>query len=171
MSATRGAAPPLLAPLSEPIVLDLVIVSRDSDGQIVPPRTKKNSPQLIRGMAHPKLVPSEAYRAWHRGARKTLLQIIRQSDELKACLPLAFPMRLHAVFYRDRNVGDLFGFLDGLADFLNDDLRGEAERKREPDSPVKVISNDRWIHRISSETRLEKDAERPRIEVRLEELR
>lgn len=168
---TKGSAPPLLAPLSEPIVLDLVLISRDSDGRIVPPRTKKTSPQIIPRLSHPILVPSEAYRAWHRGARRFLLAAIRGNQELCQSLPLAFPMRLHAVFYRDRNVGDLFGFLDGLADFLNDDLRGKAEQDREPDKPVKVIENDRWIHRISAETRLEKDADRPRIEVRLEELR
>lgn len=162
---------PLLAELEDPIVLDLTLFSRTPAGQLIPPRTKKNSPQIIPGLKHPILVPSEAYRDWHRGARRLLLPILRTNDVLRELLPLAFPMRLHAVFYRDRNVGDLFGFLDGLADFLNDDLRGKAERDREPDKPVRVIENDRWIHRISDETRLEKDAAQPRIELRLEELR
>jgi hypothetical protein len=149
----------------------LVLLSRDSDGTIIPPRTKKTHPIIVRHLTHPALIPSKAYTDWHRGARRLLLPILRADEQLRQILPLAFPMRLHAVFFRDRNVGDLFGFLDGLADFLNDDLRGKAERDREPDKPVKVIENDRWIHRISGETRLEKDAERPRIELRLEELR
>jgi len=170
----RGALPPLLAGLQEPVILELTLFSRDSDGQLLAPRTKKNHGVMIRvkGSERIALIPSDVYRAWHKGARKLLLAQIRANLDLQRLLPLAFPMRLHAVFYRDRLQGDLMGFIDGLADFLNDDLRSDYEQQKQgKDGAVRVIENDRWIIGFTRETRLEKDAARPRIELRLEEER
>lgn len=166
---------PLLRP--EPLQIKLVLYSLDQDGKLVPPRTKKNSPQIIPHMRHPILVPSEAYRAWHRGAARLLRA---QIAGLRASLidrygydvlPIKFPVQMSAIFFRDAARGDLMGFIDGLADFLNDDLRPDSQRKAAPDDqPLKILDNDKWIESLDG-CRLSKDAERPRIELTIEELR
>jgi hypothetical protein len=168
------ASLPLLRP--DPLRLRLVLYSRDKDGVLIPPRTKKNSPQLIPHMKRPILVPSEAYRNWHRGAAS---QLRGQIPALRASLierygydvlPIKFPVQMSAVFFRDALRGDLMGFIDGVADFLNDDLRPMSQQKRDPGNALKILDNDRWIESLDG-SRLSKDANRPRIEVLLEELR
>lgn len=165
---------PLLRP--EPLQIKLVLYSRDQDGRLVPPRTKKNSPQIIPHMRHPILVPSEAYRAWHRGAARLLRDQVPGLRESLVklygydVLPIQFPVEMAAIFYRDKACGDLMGFIDGLADFLNDDLRPTSQKKADPDHPVKILDNDRWIYSLDG-SRLSKDAERPRVELTLMEMR
>lgn len=165
---------PLFRP--DPLKLKLVIYSQDSEGKLVPPRTKKNSPQLIPHMKHPILVPSEAYREWHRGAAKLLRPQIPELRRLLAerhgfdILPIKFPISMEALFYRHAYVGDLFGFLDGIADFLNDDLRPKSQRDADPGNPLKILDNDKWIYSVDG-SRLLKDSSRPRIELTLQEIR
>lgn len=64
-------------------------------------------------------------------------------------VPLAVPVNCAAVFYRDANRGDLFGYLQGLGDFLQ---------------KWGIIEDDVLI-RTSDGSRLDKDASRPRVEV------
>ena len=165
---------PLLRP--DPLQIKLTIFSVAKDGSIIPPRTKKNSPQIIPGMKHPILAPSEAYRQWHRGAAAQLRPQIPQLRAALAArhgfdiLPIKFPVAMCALFYRHAYVGDLFGFLDGLADFLNDDLRPKSQQENNIGLPLKILENDKWIHNVDG-SRLLKDAARPRIVVTLEEIR
>lgn len=119
-----------------------------------PPRSKKNSPQLIPGAKFPRVLPSKAYRRWHAEQR------VKFDAELRAMqdagrVPIGRPVQLKAVFYRDRNgAGDLTNFEAGLEDFLQD---------------VGVLVNDRFV-RSKDGSRLEVDRARPRIEVTLEVL-
>lgn len=124
------------------------IVARKRTGEIVPPRTLKNSPQLIPHMKFPILVPSEAYREWERAAKRDGSVSF---DGDKPEKPIAYPVNCRAIFYRDRNVGDAVGFYQGLGDFLQ---------------LVGIVENDRYIVQWDG-TRLAKDVARPRIEVEL----
>lgn len=72
----------------------------------------------------------------------------RPAVRLKA---LDIPLNLEALIYRDANRGDLFGFLQGLGDFLQE---------------WGVVANDVLI-RTTDRTRLLKDQGRPRIDVTL----
>jgi hypothetical protein len=138
--------------------LRMTIIARKRDGEVVPPRTKKNSPQLIPHMARPILVPSEAYREWERAARSELIrsgEFIRSTGDTalfwRACEPIGFPVNCRALIYRDRAVGDAVGYYQGLADFLED---------------AGVLENDRWIVSWDG-SRMLKDAKNPRIEFEL----
>lgn len=160
------ASLPLLRP--EPLRLRMTIYSLDRVGALVPPRTKKNSAQLIPHMKHPLLVPSEAYRAWHRGAARLTAPAVHQlAADLRArhgfdVLPIAFPVRIAAVFYRDALRGDLVGFLQAISDFLQDPIGRKGQE-------IQVLADDKWIASYDG-SRLDKDSERPRIELEIEEL-
>lgn len=138
--------------------IEFTVLAVKKDGTIVPPRTKKNSPQLIPHMKHPILVPSEAYREWERAARGELIrQGVCQKLPGEDVLvwqqhPAIFtPTNCRALFYRDRLVGDANGFYQGLADFLEG---------------AGIVANDKWLVSWDG-SRLLKDAARPRIEVEL----
>lgn len=153
---------PLFRDIPGRVLLELTLVSVDRDGEIVPPRTKKNSPQLIPRMKHPILVPSEAYRAWERGCLNSLKRaglIVRDREHKTWRLaqgdPIRVPVNCRALIYRDRLVGDAVGFYQAIGDFL------EA---------AGIVENDRLIQSWDG-TRLLKDAARPRIELMLEEVR
>lgn len=135
--------------------VELTIVAINSDGEICPPRTKKNSPQIIPHMTHPILVPSEAYRAWERAAKRQLVQDAvcvkpGRVDSIRwAGEPITEPVNCEARFYRDALRGDAVGFYQGLADFLQE---------------IGVVKNDSLIVSWNG-SRLLKCAERPRIEL------
>lgn len=119
-----------------------------------PPRTKKNSPQVVPGARFPRVLPSKAYRTWHAEQRVRFDAQLR-ALQASARVPIGRPVWLKAIFYRDRNgVGDLTNFESGLEDFLQD---------------VGVLVNDRFV-RSKDGSRLEVDRARPRIEVTLEVL-
>lgn len=107
------------------------------------PRTKKNSAQLIPGF-HPRIVPSKAYRTWERSAVPQLRAAWRRA-------PLTDAVQVSAVFYREKNLGDLCGYLQALGDAL--EVAG-------------VIANDRQIASWDG-SRLAKDAANPRVELTL----
>lgn len=116
-------------------------------------RTKKNSSRFDLRGHFPRKLPSKAYETWHKGARAAFDADIR-AMQAAARIPIGRPVRVSAVFYRDRNAGDLVGYQQALADFLEDEG---------------VLVNDRFITSWDG-TRADKDAERPRIEVTLEVL-
>lgn len=136
----------------------------------VVPRTKKNSGQMFaptdaqrrKGM-RPFIFPSQQAREFEK-------QCFEQLDALglskpcacrknrkarKTCTAgrrLAFPMNLRAKIYRHAEVGDTIGYLQAIADMLED---------------AHVVANDKWIQTFDGSEPL-KDAQNPRIEVRLE---
>lgn len=114
------------------------------------PRTKKNSGQMVpatskAGKSFVRIVPSEAYRAWHKQA-KPQLQIFKLKGRIPA---IDVPVNVCAIFYRDAETGDAVGYYQGLADALQ-----EAE----------ILTDDKWIVQWDG-SRLKKDARCPRIEV------
>ena len=74
MSATQQETLFTVAPPK--IRVAFILVSKNRAGETVPPRTKKNSPQIVPHMKYAILVPSEAFREWARGCKAALRQIL-----------------------------------------------------------------------------------------------
>lgn len=114
------------------------------------PRTKKNHGRVIQRGRRKFHVQSEAHHNWHEAAMWQCADVRGGWEGF----PLMFPLRVTALFYRDRDVGDLVGYQQALADLLEDGG---------------IIQNDRLI-RSWDGTRLLKDAANPRIEISIEAL-
>lgn len=111
------------------------------------PRTKKNSRRHVRVKGRTIPLPSAAYEAWAAPLRCQLLLLVEQGN----MLPLAEPVHVAATFYRDANRGDLVGYMQALADLLEDGG---------------IVADDKWIHGWDG-TRLALDRQRPRVELTL----
>jgi len=108
------------------------------------PRTKKNSLRRVMVGKFLKSIPSAQYLAWRDVA---VPQMLRQWGRL----PWAQPVNLRAIIYRDALRGDLLGYLDGIADALQE---------------ARVVVDDKWIMGLDG-CRLDKDAARPRVELEI----
>ena len=113
-----------------------------------PPRTKKTSNVMALAGGRRIVLPSAAWRKWAKSAQITF------SDPQVAVAwyangPILCPVTCRALFYRDARRGDLVGFMQGLADLL--------EQRQ-------VLTNDRLIESWDG-TRLLVDRARPRVEV------
>ena len=120
-----------------------------------PPRTKKTSNVLARAGRRHVVLPSAAWRRWVKLAR---IQVCDQPPTVGGTWFLTGWRRervaCRALFYRDADRGDLIGYMQGLADLLEN---------------CGILANDRQI--ISWDgSRLLKDAAHPRVEVTLEEM-
>jgi hypothetical protein len=113
-----------------------------------PPRTKKTSNVMALAGGRRIVLPSAAWRKWVKSAGITF-----QDPQLAAAWyangPILCPVTCRALFYRDARRGDLVGFMQGLADLLE---------QRE------ILTNDRLIESWDG-TRLLLDRTRPRVEV------
>lgn len=109
-----------------------------------PPVTKKNSQQMAQNRKTGKWFPvqSPQLRAWTERAVWELRDQWRQPV-------LTVPVNMAAVIYRQRATGDLLNYLAAVSDAL------EA---------AGVVENDRLIVGLEG-CRLEKDSNRPRVEV------
>ena len=133
------------------------------------PRTKKTHSRIVNipkagsrkcpACGHrpgfPKVLPSEAHEKWHKGAILECLYIKAELVRSGVSLPIADAVNVRAVFYRESRVGDACGFYQALGDLLQD---------------AGIIVNDSQIASWDG-SRLEKDADRPRIEVWLQVVR
>jgi hypothetical protein len=111
------------------------------------PRTKKNSGRIVRRGSSPIILPSAAWESWC----KAVAPLLRGCIFRNRTAAIAAPVNCRALFYRDANRGDAVGFYQGLADLLE---HGG------------VVANDKWIVSWDG-SRLLKDAENPRVELRL----
>ena len=111
------------------------------------PRTKKTSQRILTFGKFKKIVPSVAYLAWRDAV---VPQLRAQAIELG----IARPVNLCAFFYRDALRGDLIGYIQGLADVLQE---------------AGILADDKWIEGLDG-SRLLKDAEHPRVEFEIERL-
>lgn len=104
------------------------------------PRTKKNSQRIVRFGNRSAIIQSKAWKDYEGKAsfRFEGPPILEKQ-----------PVRLHAVFYRERAAGDLSNYIEGLQDLLQ--KRG-------------FLGNDSWIIGFTADTRLEKDKNNPRVE-------
>lgn len=143
--------------------MKLTILAITKTNEIIPPRTKKNSAQMIPNMKRPTLIPSAAYLEWERVALRVLIGegLVKRIGHNKkgkpiygvhGAKPIDFPVNCRALIYRDRSVGDAVGFYQAIGDFLQ--LAG-------------VVTNDRFIVSWDG-TRLLKDPVMPRVELELE---
>lgn len=110
------------------------------------PRTKKTSNQaaVINGRA--RVFPSAKYRSYARSA-------VPQLRAQHLIGPTAEPVHVKATFYREANRGDLIGYMQALADVLEE---------------AGVLVNDRQIVSWDG-TRMDKDSKEPRTEIEIRE--
>ena len=119
------------------------------------PRTKKTSGRIVGSgpkchacgcrTGRPFLLPSEENVAWTKEAVKQMRQ------QLAGAAALMIPVNCRALFYRERNTGDLVNYEQALADALEE---------------AGIVENDRLIVSWDN-SRLLKDAANPRIEILL----
>lgn len=124
--------------------LRITLISRNGDGGIVPPRTKKNHGQIITVRGRPMMLPSPEYRAWEAGCG-------RASIFDRTAPPITWPVNCAAQIFRHANIGDAVGYYQAIADVLE---------------VLGVVENDRLIVSWDG-TRMLKDAADPRVEVLL----
>ncbi len=131
------------------------------------PRTKKNSPRMVTIGGFTKIIPSKAYCDWFDVMMTYALPIKNAIQRQGIVLPIRGPVRLFAVFYRERAVGDLTNFEEALADLIHEPRYSKTRRnwagapKRTRDG-YGLIGDDSQI--VSwGESRLDKDASNPRI--------
>lgn len=113
------------------------------------PRTLGNHPTTIRRGKATIRLPSPSYRAWRKAANAQLPIFVTLARAAGVTLPITDKIGIKATFFRDRATGDLDNYLKGLADYLQ---RGG------------IIANDRQIVHWDG-SRLQKDADRPRVVV------
>lgn len=125
-----------------------------------PPRTKKNSSNIAHNRATGArfIAPDPVKAAWERMAvdtLKTQLQptttVIRKIKGRPVEVPVQFtgPVRVTALFYREKNLGDTCGFYQALGDALE---------------KSGVLANDRQIEDWDGSRRCI-DRANPRVEV------
>lgn len=119
-----------------------------------PPRTKKTSNRLVRVRGRHVVLPSKANETWARAAVLQLRAACARLLPLSMTppTPIGVPVNCRAVFYRDANRGDLIGYMQALADALEDAF---------------VLANDRLIVSWNG-TQMLVDRARPRVVVTLE---
>jgi hypothetical protein len=154
----------------DPKAYKLTILAVNRAGEIIPPRTKKNSPMILPGAKHPILMPSEAYREWERFALESLktagiiepIMMGRKANgkrdvrlRWRVADAINFPVNCEALFYRDARIGDACGFYQAVGDMLQ---------------AAGVLADDKHIASWDG-SRLLKDARRPRVEITLTEVR
>jgi Holliday junction resolvase RusA-like endonuclease len=110
------------------------------------PRTKKTSNRILRFGKFNKIVPSKAYLDWRDDA---VPQLREQGVSVYAC-----PVNVRATVYRDAYRGDLIGYLQGIADALQE---------------AGVIVDDKFITGWDG-SRMTKDSKRPRVELEIVEM-
>lgn len=143
------------------------------------PRTKKTSPRIVTiggrngAKGFQKILPSLAHEVWFKNAMNQAILIRTMLREQGAELPIEKPVRVLAVWYRERlGPGDLNGYQQALGDYL----QAEKYSKSKPGALIPklirkgagIIADDRLISRWHGDCRLELDRENPRIEVSLE---
>lgn len=102
--------------------------------------------ELMRAiLAKVKVQPSKLWRQWASKA-----PIMMPGIDARI-FPIEGDLHIQATFYRERAIGDLIGYMQGVADLLE---------KRQ------VIANDRQLVCWDG-SRLDKDKERPRVELTL----
>jgi Holliday junction resolvase RusA-like endonuclease len=113
------------------------------------PRTKKTSQNVVKVRGRTFIVQDRAKAAYQKTAVE---QLQAQLAEIRQHGPFATfdaPVQVRATFYRDKNLGDLVGYMQMIADCLE---------------KAGVVVNDRLIESWDG-TRLSKDAANPRTEL------
>jgi hypothetical protein len=164
-----STCPPLLREFNPAKNYRLTILAINRAGDLISPKTKKNSPMIVPGVRHPILLPSEAYREWERFALESLkkagivepVMMGRKANgkpdvrlRWTVAEAIDYPVNCCALVYRDARVGDCCGYYQAIGDMLQ---------------AAGIVADDRWISSWDG-SRLLKDAARPRIEIALTEV-
>ena len=116
-----------------------------------------------------KVMPSKAHEVWFNQSMLFAPLIRRQLEAMGVVLPIKNKIQVRALFYRDRDVGDLIGYEQALADYLQ-------EPKQSPKNPGKLVRNGAGVIKDDRQiaswdgSRLMKDAKNPRIECEISTL-
>lgn len=111
-----------------------------------------------------KVLPSEAFGEWFAESMKYAPMIRAKLTQAGAALPLEGWIWVKATFYRDRNTGDLLGYEQALADFLQEPLTNDRGKRIRDGAGV--YFDDVQIQSWDG-SRLAKDSASPRIEVEI----
>ena len=116
------------------------------------PRTKKTSNRLVRVRGRHRILPSAANETWTRAAVLQLQAVrARMEDYAWETVEPTTPVKCRALVYRDANRGDLIGYLQAIADALEE---------------ARVVQNDRLIVAWDG-SRMFVDKANPRVEIEL----
>lgn len=126
------------------------------------PATKKTSNVLGEHEGKPKVFPSKTYRKWVNSATVT--------SAMNLYPGLAYSVNCKALVYRKRKAGDLLGYLQAIADFL-ELCQSCRQRKCSKRCLMRlpIIENDRWIVGWDG-SRMLHDKLMPRVEITLERI-
>lgn len=151
-----------------------------------PPRTKKTHNRIV-GVGKPcracgkrefqKVLPSEQYEEWFKAVLEDGPVIRGGLARVGFRLPIADPLEARALVYRDRDQGDLGGFLAGIADAIQEQLYGCQAHNTRSSQPcclkakvkrdgLGIIKDDRQIVSWDG-SRLLIDKQRPRVELQI----
>lgn len=133
------------------IVIDGAIRSKKTSCQIITIPTKGARRCRVCGKmpGFPKIIPSDAHKAWHGYAMAQCEQIRARFGDRGIVLPIQEEVNVEALFYQDVDRADATGLYESLGDLLQDS---------------QILLNDRLISSWDGSRRL-KDAQRPRVEV------
>lgn len=136
------------------------------------PTTKKTSGDVImtgqvicrncKRREHLRVVPAERFVEFETECASFAPLIASKIERGGVTLPIAGPVNVAAVFYRDADIGDLAGYLQALGDVLQSTRisdKGKITRK----GVLGIITDDKQIVSWDG-SRLSKDSVRPRIE-------
>ena len=135
---------------------------------------------IVRGIKHPVLLPSPAYKEWTQAVLRNRAAI---RSALGSRIPILGPVSIAAIFYRDALTGDAVGYYQALADVLQSNVWTcrKCNRKTVDENPIGcshcpsellkqtrhglgIIEDDKLIEHWDG-SRLSKDSARPRIEL------
>lgn len=117
------------------------------------PRTKKTSQQIAKNRRTGSMfiVSDPVKKKYQQTAVEQLTAQLAEMREYGAWIPFDGPVQVRATFYRDKNLGDLVGYFQMLADCLEKSC---------------VVVNDRLIMSWDG-SRMTKDSDNPRTEVEI----
>ena len=125
-----------------------------------PPRTKKTSQRIVRNRATGKrlIISAKVKADWEQTAVEqlraqrgptTIVNVRRKGKVVATPVRFAGPVRVTALFYRDKDLGDATGYYQALADAME---------------KAGIVANDRQIEDWDGTRRLI-DRANPRVEV------
>lgn len=111
----------------------------------------------------PRLLPSEAHEEWFTRAMQQSPIIRQRLIRAGIDIPIRDRINVRALFFRDAERGDLTGYMQALADWLQEPQHKNGKTTR---NGAGIIGNDSQIASWDG-TRMLKDAAAPRIEVQI----
>ena len=177
--ATKKNSPRVMPMMSKADVEELVSALKKAS-------THRESISAIMKHVRLSVQPSEAHEAWFEASiwqRGGIQAAVRQ---LGFVLPITKPVQVSAVFYRDRDAGDLLGYCQALGDLIQEErwscqdcgkryyalhqrcpgCNASIARFRQSRQGLGLIEDDRQIVSWDG-SRLAVDKARPRIEMAL----